>query len=140
MEWFIDGLYVSLDDDDPSKPIGNEEYYIPSQKEIKQLLEKGYVVTPASQAFRSLLTVDMRADKATAEGLLKSVWATISLGETFQNVVQMLADGKVETLDQLSKVTNVVANYYNTVFRSEFCGYSPALVYEKLYGMKVPML
>ena len=128
--WHIDGKYVMLDDDDPIKRNGDEEYFIPSREEVEQLIRVGYISSSASDALKKMLTRQLQASEETAEEITAEFWQIFSLGEKPQNVAKMLTDGRKLSLQQMIEVGKALANFYNSVCRGDSCGYSPDMLYE----------
>ena len=79
--WHIDGKYVMLDDDDPVKRNGDEEYFIPSKEEVEQLVSAGYISSSASDALKKMLTGQLHASIEDVEAITAELWQIFSLGE-----------------------------------------------------------
>ena len=136
--WHIDGKYVMLDDDNPIKRNGDEEYFIPSREEVEQLINAGYISSSASDALKKMLTRRLQASEETAEEITAEFWQIFSLGGKPQNVAKMLTDGRKLSLQQMIEVGKALANFYNSVCRGDSCGYSPDMLYEIQHREKSP--
>lgn len=136
--WHIDWKYVMLDDDDPIKRNGDEEYFIPTRKEVEQLISAGYISSSASDALKKMLIGQLQADKETAEKITAGLWQAFSQGEKPQSAAKMITDGRKIPLPQMIEVGKALANFYNSVCRSDSCGYSPDMLYEIQHKEKSP--
>lgn len=136
--WHIDGKYVMLDGDDPIKRNGDEEYFIPSKEEVKQLISAGYVSSSASDALKKMLTERLQADEGTAEEITARLWQSFSMSEKPQSVAKILTEGRTHSLQQMIEIGTALANFYNSVCRSDSCGYSPDMLYEIQHKEKSP--
>lgn len=135
--WHIDGKYVMLDDT-PIKRNGDEEYFIPSKEEVKQLISAGYVSSSASDALKKMLTERLQADEGTAEEITARLWQSFSMSEKPQSVAKILTEGRTHSLQQMIEIGTALANFYNSVCRSDSCGYSPDMLYEIQHQEKSP--
>ena len=136
--WHIDGKFVMLDDNDAIKRNGDEEYFIPSMEEVKQLVNDGYIHSPASEALKEMLTERLQADEDTAEKITARLWQSFSMGEKPQSVAKILTEGRTHSLQQMIEIGTALANFYNSVCRSDSCGYSPDMLYEIQHKEKSP--
>lgn len=136
--WHIDGKFVMLDDNDAIKRNGDEEYFIPSMEEVEQLVNDGYIHSPASEALKEMLTERLQADEDTAEKITARLWQSFSMGEKPQSVAKILTEGRTHSLQQMIEIGTALANFYNSVCRSDSCGYSPDMLYEIQHKEKSP--
>ena len=136
--WHIDGKYVMLDGDNPIKRNGDEEYFIPSREEVEQLVNDGYIHSPASDALKEMLTKRLQADEDTAEKITARLWQSFSMGEKPQSVAKILTEGRMHSLQQMIEIGTALANFYNSVCRRDSCGYSPDMLYEIQHQEKSP--
>lgn len=136
--WHIDGKYVMLDGDNPIKRNGDEEYFIPSREEVEQLVNDGYIHSPASDALKEMLTKRLQADEDTAEKITARLWQSFSMGEKPQSVAKILTEGRTHSLQQMIEIGTALANFYNSVCRRDSCGYSPDMLYEIQHQEKSP--
>ena len=127
-----------LDDDNPIKRNGDEEYFIPSREEVEQLINAGYISSSASDALKKMLTRQLQASEETAEEITAEFWQIFSLGEKPQSAAKMITDGRKIPLPQMIEVGKALANFYNSVCRSDSCGYSPDMLYEIQHREKSP--
>lgn len=144
---------VPLNADDLVKAVRAEkkkfpvaDYRILTYDEVMQVLTKGYVESPETNALESYLKKSWKKnDEEAVEIVRHLVLGFLTSEDTPQDAINELnhilganTAKKAVTPDELMKMINAVIQVYQVSAMMDRCGWSPAQLYEKTYGQKPP--
>lgn len=129
------------------------DHKILSFEEVNQILEKGYLTTPESDAFEQFLIKNERFDKNKAIELTRHIAIGFMCGDNPQDglneLLQVLQQGSGSTAKAfssgskpiiqtaLNQVADIFIKFYNNVGQMGRYGWSPDEIAKQHYGKKI---